>query len=460
MWLAAFPIQAATLHVPGQHSTIQAAIDAAKPGDEIVVAPGTYHERIRLSKRVMLRSAGDDSPGKLGLSRAETTILDGGGAEANLPGVILDEGAVLDGFTVTRVGLFDQAEFDRHHATRGENLTNEQGAVAVEGALTAVEISGVTATVRHCIVHTNGHAGIGCSGAKNRSRIESNVTYANMGGGIGIALGAEPLVMKNRCFGNLRAGIGCRAAKGLIVENECYENVRAGIGIREGAAPIVRGNRCHGNRRAGIGNRMPGTSPFIVANECFGNGMAGIGTRDKASPLIRGNHCHKNRLAGIGAAQDSHPIIVGNRLHDNAAAALGFDACEGGTAVVLDNEIVAEDLVAIGIQAGWKVRAAGNKLKREGGMPPLVMVFDGAVAEFTGNRFEGSGVAGIRVAGVARVLGNTFVCPAPRKGGPPQFAIWALAGSEVAMGENEVEGWREELAADPKADVRRLNAEN
>ncbi len=32
------------MDIAGQYSTIQAAVDAAKPGDWILVAPGDYHE--------------------------------------------------------------------------------------------------------------------------------------------------------------------------------------------------------------------------------------------------------------------------------------------------------------------------------------------------------------------------------------------------------------------------------
>jgi len=291
-----------TLRVPSEYPTLQRALDASGAGDTVLAEAGTYRERVRLKAGVVLRSAGDDTPGKLGLARAEAAVIDGGGKAVGGPGVTMAEGSVLDGFTVTGIGAFDQAEYDKHHATHGEDLPDERGAVgAADDEALAVSVPGVTATVRNSLVHDNGVAGIGCvggDGKRNGSWIVGNAVYRNMGGGIGIAEGAAPVVEKNRCFNNLRGGIGNRKSAGLILGNECFENVRAGIGIREGATPIVRGNTCRKNRRAGIGVRMEGTSPVIEDNDCTGNAMAGIGCRAGASPVIRGNRCSENELAG------------------------------------------------------------------------------------------------------------------------------------------------------------------
>ena len=77
--LLATKLSAATLRVPAEHARIQSAVDAAKAGDTVLVAAGTYRERVTLKAGVTLRSAGDDAPGKLGLTRAEATVIDGGG---------------------------------------------------------------------------------------------------------------------------------------------------------------------------------------------------------------------------------------------------------------------------------------------------------------------------------------------------------------------------------------------
>ncbi len=40
-----------TLHVPADHPTIQAAVDAASPGDLILVEPGVYEEAVDVADR-------------------------------------------------------------------------------------------------------------------------------------------------------------------------------------------------------------------------------------------------------------------------------------------------------------------------------------------------------------------------------------------------------------------------
>ncbi len=225
--------RAATFHVPKQFKTIQKAINAAKPGDVVLVASGTYKERIRMKPEVTVRSQGDDTKGKTGLLRAQKTILEGNGAEGKKAGVEMAEGATLDGFTITKVGLYNDTVWKEHHATQGEKLKDEQGVVG--HGVAAVEIQGVSCVVKHCIVHHNGHVGIAVSGRKGATTapvLSGNVVFRNMGGGIGCEDGAEAIIQRNQCFQNLRAGIGVRNSTPIILNNTCYENIRAGIGNR------------------------------------------------------------------------------------------------------------------------------------------------------------------------------------------------------------------------------------
>ena len=458
-------VSAAELHVPSQHQTIQAAIDAAAGGDIVLVAPGIYSERVVLKDGVTLRSVGGDEKGTLGLRRAEVTVIDGGGDTKPEAGVEMAEAATLDGFTVRHVGVYRDDEWQKHFDTQGEQQAYEHiGAPGVAG----ISAAGVTCTIRDNIVHHVGYSGIGIlgvEGKKTEPLIENNVCYRNMGGGIGSMRGSKATIRGNTCFENFFAGIGHDNASPLVINNVCYGNVRAGIGISEGSSPDVRGNRCYRNQRAGIGVRSgSNTMPLVVDNDCFENGMAGIGVREGAAPTIRGNRCYRNKLAGIGSRTGATPkiienecyengqagigqmsntetVLIGNYLHHNKTAGIGFEG-GGGRSRVENNRLIDNAKVAIGINSDWSVELIGNELSRKGGLPPIVMVSVGAQATFRGNVIRGGGVAGIRVAGTIVVEDNEFDGTSMRKVGPPNFAVWALPGSRVTLTGNKFSGWR------------------
>jgi nitrous oxidase accessory protein NosD len=92
------PLPAArTLHVPGDSATISGAIAKAHPGDTVLVAPGTYRERINFGgKSITVRSSAGPS----------STVIDGGGSAPAVTGATVSflsgepRSAVLQGFTI------------------------------------------------------------------------------------------------------------------------------------------------------------------------------------------------------------------------------------------------------------------------------------------------------------------------------------------------------------------------
>jgi hypothetical protein len=435
----AHPAFAATLRVPQDHQTIQAAIDASESGDTITVAPGRYLDRICLKSGIILRSDGNDTKGTDGLKRAEATIIDGGGKLGKQPGVAMAEGSTLDGFTISNVGVYDEATWKKHFDSHGEELGDEEGSVQAEGTSPAISIHGESCNVSNCIVHHNGDVGIGILGKENTKTaplITDNFVYRNMGGGIGVAEGAEPIIRSNLCKENLRAGIGCRKANPIITDNVCFQNIRAGIGCREGSKPVMRGNKCYRNRRAGIGIRMEGTAPVVEANECYENDMAGIGCRDGASPILRNNVCRKNKMAGIGCRDGAQPLIVGNECRENELVGIGVQ--ERATAIIQGNKCLDNKLVAIGIIEGSTATITDNELSRTGGVPPIIAVKDGSTATIRDNRITGGGVAAVLVQGKATLSGNKFVGVGVKQGN----AVWVWEGSTATISDNSFDGYR------------------
>ena len=428
---------AATLRVPQDHKTIQAAIDASQPGDIVQVAAGRYQERIKLRPGVTVRSAGDDTPGKVGFQRAEATVIDAGGKIGDQPVVVMAADSTLDGLTITNVGMYDESLWKKHFDSHGEELADDEGSVQAEGTIPAVSIRAVVATVTNNIVHHNGDVGIAVVGTKDRritSLVAGNIAFRNLGGGIGVADYSEPVLRQNTCYENLRAGIGCRNSSPIILDNVCFQNIRAGIGCREGAQPVMRGNKCYQNRRAGIGIRMAGTAPVVEDNDCYENDMAGIGCRDGAQPIIRRNRCRKNKLAGIGC-DGANPLIVENECRENELAGIGMRG--EGTATIQGNKCHENKLVAIGVTEGSTATISGNHLVRLGGVPPLIAV-KGAQALIQENQIEGGGVAAVLVQGTATISQNKFSGRGEKQGN----AVWVWEGSTATIDANKFQGYR------------------
>lgn len=432
--LFASSTSAEILRVPGDHPSIQAALEVASPGTMVKVEPGTYKERIVLTPGVILQS----------LKGAEMTIIDGSAGPAERAGVTMAENATLIGFTVTGVGRYDDEKWQMSWKSQGEGQDHDH---IGEFGTPAIAVEDVTCRVISNVVHHNGFTGIAIRGSNAFPVVEHNTCYRNMGGGIGVMQRAGGQIQYNTCYENFFAGIGHDNSSPGVVSNTCYGNIRAGIGISEGATPLVRDNRCYRNRRAGIGIRTGvSTHPRVIGNHCFENGMAGIGVKDDARAWIEKNVCYSNKLAGIGARAGAIIHVHENKSYGNKASGIGLGV-GGGEATITGNVISSNQTVEVGIQSGWNVKLEGNDLKGGSGLPPVVMAFEDTKVMLSENRIAGRGVAGVRVAGDVFIENNHFDGLSIRKGGPPHFGVWALEGAKVRVVNNRFTRWRHGMVA-------------
>jgi len=197
------PVQADTLNVPGNYSTIQDAINHGKTDDVVLVAPGTYYENIDLQGKALLVTS-DLGP--------EVTVIDGdqlGSVATFRTGEGPD--TIIQGFTITNgKNTFGGAIFCNY-----SNPTIHNNIIVGNES----EFSG---------------GGI-CCWAYASPIITNNIIYNNhavgffaQGGGISCWGTSEPIITNNTIYGNTSAytggGIDCFNSTPAILNTIIWNN--------------------------------------------------------------------------------------------------------------------------------------------------------------------------------------------------------------------------------------------
>jgi nitrous oxidase accessory protein NosD len=393
-WLAGSPIPmppippARTWCVPGPQPgcdvaapTIQAAINAAFPGETIKVAPGDYNEALSLPKRLQLlgAQAGVDARGRVG--QPESRIVSPGGQLTLRFG---PAGSVIDGFTFHGGFVGIQSEpmqvtpLDGLHIRNNRFTGLQDSGIALRGSGADITIDrnyvdGSGSTYGGPLVNlgndgaypgfrlTNNEIlnggpqriGFQCGGSGNMgpsaSRIPSvrgNTFSGNLGA---IVLLDGPLVsgeISDNIFANNDHGVHAGFAHATVAGNTFQGN--AGFGIQFAALShdnVVSGNQFIGNGATpGTGHGLIGSlTSTVVANNVFrDNNGAGVALFGPASSgnAITDNEFVGNAGGGLGAGPLTDSLVARNVFRANGAVGVGAMTIGSGAArnTVTDNE--------------------------------------------------------------------------------------------------------------------------
>ncbi len=210
MMAMATVVQAATLRVPQEYSTISAALDASQDGDEIVVGPGLYLERLEINRHVLLRSTFDGENWDM----VANTIIKPPPSMNNVPAILPGAGMpTIRGFLITRnpipvpppgtgtraVGILGNANIEYCII---ENQVN----MPAEGGAPGAAVISSAGTIKNNIIRNNhsgsgGSAFYGCSGS-----INNNIIYGNSS--VAIATCSGP-IFNNTLYNNTSGFSGC-----------------------------------------------------------------------------------------------------------------------------------------------------------------------------------------------------------------------------------------------------------
>ncbi|MCZ6765930.1 MAG: right-handed parallel beta-helix repeat-containing protein [bacterium] len=301
--LAVSSTYSATLLVPTDYGTIQAALDAAADGDEVVVEPGTYFESVVIPPiSVTLRSQSDDPA---------NTILDGTGNAAS-PAMVFFEGDSAGTRTI-----------------QGFTLTNSEAR--------AVDIEDIFLRADHQIV--------------------KNCRFINNGPGTPLHAGQGSMdILDNEFIDN-----GGTVAGGAILMRGAA-SIRGNLFRNNAAIPVMDINNYLSNAGAiFLSNSFPAGAFIEILDNTFEDSYCNdyggaVFISQNINVVVSGNTFLRNVAdicaGAIYVVQNKHSVIIEKNLFvENsslAGSAIGIDCCAAGT-IVRKNTIV-NTLGGAGIQ--------------------------------------------------------------------------------------------------------------
>ncbi len=223
------------IRVPADYPTIKQALDAATPGDTIIVSEGTYAEgEIWVTKS------------NLTLTAEGNVVVDGQGTARWVFYVQGAKNVTIEGFTVMNSSPgYLEAGICLDHAS---NCTIENNTATNNGyGGIFLYYSSHNDLVNNTASFNEGH-GIRLDTSPNNTLI-GNVANDNFFSGISVSVSHENTLVNNTAIHNNYSGISVISSNGnMVVGNVAINNTGGGISLGGNGASTLSGNNMTGNR--------------------------------------------------------------------------------------------------------------------------------------------------------------------------------------------------------------------
>jgi parallel beta-helix repeat protein len=249
----------------GDFATVSAAIEAAKPGDRILVRPGLYEEGLVVDKPLEILGDGPVAEIEIRARGASAVLFQASiGRVANL--TLRQAGGV---------GKF------------GVNIT--QGRLDLEG----------------CDISSQSLA---C---------------------VAIRDGADPRLRRNQIHGGKEGGVRVfDDGLGTLEDNDITGNTNAGVLIKTGGNPTLRRNQIHDGKGGGVFVYDNGLGT-LEDNDITGNASVGVEIKTGGNPTLRRNRVNQNGYEAVWIYDGGQGVLEDNDLTGNSGGAWAIaDDCK------------------------------------------------------------------------------------------------------------------------------------
>lgn len=178
--------------------------------------------------------------------------------------------------------------------------------------------------------------------------------------------GADGLVLTgNRFTGAGAAAISVKGGTGMVIGSNEIDATAEGAGIRLSGTlrkVAILGNRISGGGRNGL--QVDGTARGLVVrgNVLEGNAESGLSIRNAACVAVQGNILAGNGTAGLRLIRSGQARVAENVILSNGGAGIEVEEQRGQGAILMSDNLVADNREGLRAAGLGEVRLMGNDL--------------------------------------------------------------------------------------------------
>lgn len=396
---------------PGNHTTIQGAIDAASPGDTVYVYPGLYVENLIIDRALTL----------LGEDRGTTTV-DGSGT-----GDVIDvsaDGVTISGLTITNGGAgFTDAGVDLSFTQDCEVVSSN---ISVNGFRGFRLLDAGNSTIQDNIVSEN-TLGFYLGSTYDSRIVENNISSSGAAwGGIYLEYSYGNTISGNDISGG-DDGITLLFSDGNTVSGSTISNTWRGIYIASSDGNTIAQNNISLSSYLGVnidasqGNSISyntiSSSPYgiflvradgndIVGNTASSNDQDGIHLYESEDNRVMRNFALSNLGSGISFIGPGPNTFGENTVRLNQVHGMYFEL--SGASVITGNA-VEDNGDGIHLQSSWS-----NQIYHNSFINNTVQAYDDGATSVWDNGYPSGGNYWNDYVGIDDCSGpNQDICPDP-----------------------------------------------